>query len=177
MSDKPDPESPHRPSHHGTSKDRSSLGLVITAILAVIAIGLAGWALLRPARDSAKAESYSDSQRADAKRKVCAAFQLVSTGVSRNTNLAVPGGPDDVAGNLAVTANARLALYGGGQYLLARLEPATPQELADTARGFANTLFDTAAAATAGAQGTDPEQAARLRDADAANTKLGGLCK
>jgi hypothetical protein len=59
---------------------------------------------------------------------------------------------------------------------MARLAPATPTELADTVRAFANGLMDIGAAATAGAQNTDPEQSKRLTDADAAATKIGQLC-
>ena len=76
-----------------------------------------------------------------------------------------------------MVANARLAAYAGGLYLLDRLDPATPTELADEVRGFATVLTDIGAAATAGAGDSDPDQAARLKDADAANTKLGELCK
>ena len=75
-----------------------------------------------------------------------------------------------------MAANARISLYVGGLYLLDRLDPATPKELADEVRGFANLLTDIGAAATAGALDSDPDQAARLRERDAANTKLGELC-
>ena len=107
---------------------------------------------------------------------MCGAFDLVRRGVSRNTNVAVPGGPEDVTGTLAVAANARISLYDGGQYLLARLDPATPTELGDAVRGFANTLMDIGAAATAGALDNDPDQVARLRSADEGNVKIGQLC-
>ena len=151
--------------------------IAIVGVLAITAIGLAGWALLRPGAGTDPGPSaYSDSQRADAKAKACAAFDMVRRGVSRNTSLVIPGGEGDVAGTLAVAANARIALYDGGQYLLARLDPATPQELADTATGFANTLMDIGAAATAGSLDSDPDQTARLRSADEANVKLDQLC-
>jgi len=101
----------------------------------------------------------------------------VRKGVSLNTNLQPPGGPADITGSLAVAANARISLYDGGQYLLARLDPATPKDLADTVTKFANLLMDIGANATAGAQNSQPEQAARLKEADAANTKLKELCK
>ncbi len=146
------------------------------AIIALTAIGLAAWALLRPAPGSDP--DYSDAQRADAKTKTCAAFDVVRRGVKLNTSIAAPGGPDDVTGNLAVVRQrSLLAAYAGGLYLLDRLDPATPTELADEVRGFANVLTDIGAAATAGADDSDPDQAARLKDADAANTKLGELCK
>ena len=93
-----------------------------------------------------------------------------------NTSIPVPGGPDDVVGSLVVGANARMSAYVGGLYLLDRLDPAAPKELADEVRGFANLLTDIGATATAGASDSDPDQAARLTAADAANTKLGETC-
>jgi hypothetical protein len=82
-----------------------------------------------------------------------------------------------VTGSLAVAANARVALYDGGQYLLSKLDSATPEELADAVRNFANDLMDIGAAATAGAQNSEPEQAARLKQADASNATITQLCK
>jgi hypothetical protein len=147
---------------------------VISLIVAVAALALAGWVLFRS--DSSEA-SYTDAQRAEAKAEICTATDLVRRGVSLNTNLQPAGGPDDVTGSMAVAANARVSLYDGGQYLLARLDPATPANLADAVRNFANNLMDIGAAATAGAQNTDPDQAARLKDADAANATVAELCK
>ena len=132
----------------------------------MVAIALSVWALLRPAGDSEGAATYSDAQQVEAKWQVCRAFNTVRQGVARNTRLQVPGGEGDVAGTLGVAANARISLYDGGQYLLARLAPATPTDLADAVRGFANGLMDIGAAATAGAQNADPEQAKRLTDAE-----------
>ena len=159
-------------------RDRGQVPLLAVAVLALVAFGLASWALLRPAggSGSATAPTYTDVQRTDAKAKVCAAFATVRTGVSQNTNLQAPGGAEDIVGNLAVAANARLSLYDGGQYLLARVDPATPPDLATAVRSFGNTLMDIGAAATAGERNTDPKQAARLGDADAANRTIGGLC-
>jgi hypothetical protein len=153
---------------------RFSPSTVISLIIAVAALALAGWLLYR--QDFSK-PSYSDTQRADAKVKVCAAMGVVRKGVSLNTNLQPPGGPTDVTGSIAVAANARVALYDGGQYLLAKLDPATPADLADAVRKFANNLMDIGAAATAGAQNSEPEQAARLKDADASNATITELCK
>jgi hypothetical protein len=101
----------------------------------------------------------------------------VRNGVSQNTNLAPPGGPEDVTGTLAVAANARLSLYGGGQYLLERLDPATAPELADKVRAFANNLIDVGANAIGGIPNTDPAQAARLQEADAQNVAIASLCQ
>jgi hypothetical protein len=104
-------------------------------------------------------------------------MDVVRRGVSLNTNLQPEGGPGDVTGSLAVAANARLALFNGGEYLLARVDPATPTDLSDAIHRFANTLLDIGAAATAGAPNSEPAQAARLKDADSANTTITELCK
>ena len=98
-------------------------------------------------------------------------------GVSLNTNLQAPGGEGDVVGSLAVAANARLSLSDGGQYLIVRLDPATPTELAGAVKKFANTLLDIGAASTAGSPNTDPDQAARLRAADTQNAEVADLCR
>jgi hypothetical protein len=157
-----------------SSLDRRTLSQVITVLIAVTALGLAGWALLRSG--SSGEGNYSDAQRAEAKTKVCSAYDLVRRGVKLNTSIPVPGGSDDVVAMLAVGANARMSAYVGGLYLLDRLDPATPKELAAQTREFAHLLTDIGAAGTAGASDADPDQAARLKAADAANTKLGELC-
>jgi len=150
-------------------------GLVYAALgVAVLSLGVGVFALLRSA---AGEPEYTDSQRSDAKAAICAVFDTVSTGVAVNTNLEPPGGSGDINGALAVAANARVALYGGGQYLLARLDPATPADLAREIRSFGNQLMDIGAAATAGMPNTDPVQAGRLENAEAASTALHGLCQ
>jgi hypothetical protein len=166
MSDTPEPEP--KP-----TRDRSRLALAAIGVIAVVALGLSGWAVLRPYLD----DQHSDSERADAKRQTCAAFDIVRRGVQINTNLRPPGGPEDVTGSLAVAANARVALYDGGLFLLDRIDPATPDDLADSVRTFANASMDIGAAATAGAQNSDPEQAARLREADQAVAAITEKCK
>jgi len=152
---------------------------VIALAVALAALGLAGWVAFRPARPvaAAAAADYSAAEQADAKKAICAANDLVRKGVSLNTNLQSPGGDADVTGSMAVAANARLSLSGGGQYLVERLDPATPEPLAGDVRKFANTLMDIGAAAVAGTTNSDPEQAARLRDADALNIKIVDACK
>ena len=103
--------------------------------------------------------------------------ETVRTGVATNTNIAPPGGSGDISGALAVAANARVALFDGGQYLLARLDPATPTDLAGEVSRFANQLMDIGAAATAGVPNSDPVQAGRLQDAEAASTAISGRCR
>jgi len=162
--------------HHEAGGSGRALSLV-TLLIAVVALALAGWTLFRSMDSRPSHPSYSDSERADAKVKICSAMDVVRRGVSLNTNLQPAGGPNDITGSLAVAANARLALFNGGQYLVARLDPATPTDLSESVRKFANTLMDIGAAATAGAQNSEPAQAARLKDADSANGTIVELCK
>lgn len=153
---------------------RFNLLTVISLIIASVALGVAGWSLYKTQNSK---PSYEPAQIADAKSKVCTAADVVRRGISINTNLAPAGGPQDVTGAQAVAANARISLYDGGQYLLARLDPATPAQLADKVREFAETLLDIGANATAGVPNDDPAQAKRLTDADAANNAITELCK
>lgn len=140
---------------------------------AVLALGIAVFALLRTFDTE---PGYTQAQREDARAAVCAAFETVRTGVATNTNVTPPGGSGDITGALAVAANARVALLDGGQYLLAKLDPATPADLAADVRRFANQLMDIGAAATAGVPNTDQAQTGRLRDAEAASSAVSARC-
>ncbi|MGE0215814.1 hypothetical protein [Mycolicibacterium sp.] len=142
----------------------------VALAVALAALGIAVFALVRT---FVGAPEYTDAQRADAAAGICAAFDTVRTGVATNTNLTPP---DDVSGALATAANARVALFDGGQYLLARLDPATPPELGDAVRRFADTLLDIGANATAGLPNSDPGQAARLDEAETAADTVARLC-
>src|SRR5215210_7070665 len=165
-------------SEHSDSS-RGSIVSVLALVVAVAAVGLAVWALVKgPSSASESAQPASESESAqsasvftgtasdDPKGSVCEAFAVVRNGVHLNTNMQAPGGPADVNGTLAVAANARLSLFSGGQYLLARLQPDTPPELADAIRKFANNLMDIGARSTSGIPNSDPGQAARLKEAD-----------
>ena len=142
--------------------------------VAFLSLGIAGFALFRTVD---REPGYTDAQRGEARTAICSAFDTVRTGVATNTNIEPPGGPGDISGALAVAANARVSLFDGGQYLLARLEPATPADLAADVRRFADQLLDIGAAATAGVPNTDPVQASRLKDAEAASTAISGRCR
>ena len=151
---------------------RVSPAVAISALVtAVLALAVAVVALLRTLDTGPE---YTDQQRAEATARICEAFQTVRTGVATNTNIEAP---DDIAGALAAAANARVALLDGGQYLLARLDPATPGDLSGEVRRFAGQLMDIGAAATAGVPNDDPVQAARLQDAEAASTAISGRCR
>ena len=86
-------------------------------------------------------EKYSGQESQDARTRICEVTGTVRVATSINTNMSSPV-PDDPIGGLAVAANARLALLGGGEYVLARLaaEPATPADLSKAAAAMANTM-------------------------------------
>ena len=81
------------------------------------------------------------------------------------------------AAQAAVAANARLALFGGGQYLLNSLDSATPEELADAVRLFATNLRDIGMNALAGAENSDPDQVIRMAEGDTTRLLIADLCK
>jgi len=147
-------------------------------LIAVVAIGLAVWALVRtsdePAVNAQQPPTVNAQQSDDAKARVCAAFDTVRKAVSMQTNADL--GPDPVAKE-AVAANARLATLGGGEYLLSRLDPATPPELADAVRSFANNLQDIGMSQLVGVPNTDPALAAQLGEAQAASPQIADMCK
>jgi hypothetical protein len=146
-------------------------------VIAVIAIAVAIWAVVRsPAEPAASpGEPAANAQQSgDAKARICAAADLVRNAVSRQTNL--DPGPDPSA-KVAVAANARLATVGGGEYLLSRLDPATPPALADKIRSFANNLQEIGMHQLGGLANTDPAVAALLTDAQATSQQITDMCK
>lgn len=155
---------------------------VAALAISVVALGLAGWAALRPSESAAApgtstAEvSVSATDSSAAKTKVCTAFDTARQGVSTNTNAAAPGGEADIAGNLAVAANARLSLFAGGQYLLGQIDPATPAELAEQAREFGNTLVSVGATTIAGVPTSDPALAENMQAAETLSAGISELC-
>ena len=76
-----------------------------------------------------------------------------------------------------MAGNARLALLGGGQYLLSQLDSATPPQLADAVRSFANDLQDIGINALAGVPNSNPEQANRMTQGDLSRKQIVDLCK
>ncbi len=93
--------------------------------------------------------------------------------VQLQTNTA-PG--SDPAAVEAVAANARLAMLGGGDYLVSQIEDGTPADLAEAARSFGTTLRVIGINLLAGVPNADPAQDARLRDAEKTRDKLAELC-
>lgn len=141
--------------------------------VAVVAVGLAGWALMRPAAGG-PVESPSAQQVSEAKAQACASVTTVGTAVSLQTHVSL--GADPVAVQ-AVAANARLSMAAAGPYLLAHLDSATPPPLAAAVRSFSGNLQDIAMNTLAGVSNEEPAQAARLADAQKSSVQLAELCK
>jgi hypothetical protein len=147
-------------------------------VIAVIALGVAIWTRVGSSSEPDSVQQYfGDNARLstdEAKTRACVAFDTVRAAVSMQTNADL--GPDPVARE-AVAANARLATLGGGGYLMSRLNPATPSELADAVRSFANILQDVGMNQLAGMPNTDPTLAAKMSDAQATSQQLTAMCK
>lgn len=161
-------------SRSASPERRSPAMGAVAMVLAVAALAAASWATVR--HSAGTTEDFSADQRAAATAKACAAFDTVRHGADLNTNSAGTGGPDDAADTLAVAANARLSLLSGGQYLISRIDPATPPGLTTEIRNFANTLMDIGAASIAGIKTTDPQQVTRLQDAQALSITVNTQC-
>jgi hypothetical protein len=165
-------ESEPKVNHHAVSKPRSvALPIAIcAAVIGLAALGLSIWGLVRHPHETAT----SSLSPADAKTKACTAFSTVARAVSLQTN-AQPG--EDPTARAAVAANARLATLGGGQYLMAALDPSTPNDIAEPARSFASALTDIGMSQLAGAASDNQDQVARLKTAEGNIVTLTGLCK
>ncbi|MBB3602858.1 hypothetical protein FHT40_002519 [Mycolicibacterium sp. BK556] len=160
-----EPPSSHRPARQSRSTNWIA---VVALVIALIAVGVATWALLRPTPQSA---APAASQSGDPKANACAAYRTVSSAVSLQSHANAGA---EVQG---VAANARLAMSGGATYLLAHLNPGTPADLADAIRAFATGLQDISMNALAGVPNGDAAQADRLRNAETLNTRIAELCK
>lgn len=141
----------------------------VALVVAVVALALAIWALF-----SESSNTPATALAGDPKTRVCTAFETVSKAVPLQTNNDLGPGP---AAQAAVAANARLALFGGGQYLLNSLDSATPEELADAVRLFATNLRDIGMNALAGAENSDPDQVIRMAEGDTTRLLIADLCK
>jgi hypothetical protein len=148
--------------------------------IALVATGFAivGWFRPTPTPPgaSSSAPTYTEKQVGDAKRIVCDSYALVRAAVSVSTNKQSSGG-DAFAARTAIAANGRLALYGGGGYMLEQLsaEPATPSDLANAVKSLAGTFRKLALVDLS----EQPESAQTpLRDSvPVATAKIDELCK
>lgn len=148
-----------------------------------VAGGLAG-ALVRPGSGSAPettpaaaaetpAPTYTDQEGVEAKAQVCAAYGKVHHAVLVNTGR----NGEDPASIFAIAANARMALFDGGGYLLAKLDqaPAAPADLATAVRALVGAYQQLAIDYLA--EVPEPEQQASLQTVDATNAPVFEMCQ
>ncbi|AMO59407.1 putative alanine and proline rich membrane protein [Mycolicibacterium phlei] len=170
--------------HEGTgSRGRGPVVLSAAAlVVSLAALAVAGLTALSGGHDKdddaaqAAAPTYSDEERAHAKKQLCDAVDIVRSGVASTANAEAPGGPNDIVGGIAVGANARLALSVGGQYLMTNIVAATPEDLARPATDLARSLIEIGATATAGVPATNADQRARMERAEKLTAELVAEC-
>jgi hypothetical protein len=159
---------------------RPSRSLVIASLaIALLALGVAIGSWFRPVPDNKPSPApspptFTDQQIADAKAKVCATYEKVHQAVLVNTGRS--GGSDQTS-VLALAANARIALFDGGDSLLRSLaeEPATPSDLAAAVRQLANSYQHLAINYMA--EAPQPEIDSSLHAGDQPNATIYGICK
>ncbi|MGA8332293.1 MAG: hypothetical protein WB777_23860 [Mycobacterium sp.] len=109
--------------------------------ITLVAVGAAVATWLRPMPETKTASpstpAFSDQQVADAKSKVCAAFEKVQKASSSNSGR---NGGDDPNAQLLVAVNMRQVFMSSSVYLLRTLveEPAAPAELASATKKLAD---------------------------------------
>ncbi|PJE21238.1 MAG: hypothetical protein CK431_22815 [Mycobacterium sp.] len=111
---------------------------------------------------------------ADAKAKVCAAYAKVHHAVLANTGRS---GENDPTTLLALAANARIALFDGGEYLLKVLarEPATASELAVATQALADSYQQLALDYLA--EATDADIAKSRQTIETTGSKVREICQ
>jgi hypothetical protein len=179
----PDAEEPHQPVSHArpdldeppadpTPSVVSRLAIVVPTLIAVVALGIAIWALMRPAATTPPSPTAQET--AEATKRACDAYGLARTAVALQTH--ADTGTDPIAAQ-AIAANARLAMAVGSQHLLDSLSPAVPSELTGLLRSVATDLQGLAINALAGTTDGDAGQVARLKDLEATSARVVELCK
>lgn len=120
------------------------------------------------------APTYADQEVIDAKANVCAAYGKVHQAVLINTGR---NGEEDPAMIFAIAANARMALFDGGSYLLAKLDqaPAAPADLATAVRSLAGAYQQLSIDYLA--EVPEEEQQASLQAVDATNAPVFEMCR
>ncbi|EUA42891.1 hypothetical protein [Mycobacterium xenopi] len=155
-----------------------SVAALVIALIG-LGVGIVGW--FRPVSPDVHPAApttpgFTGQQITEAKSNICTAYKLAKNEVADNTHRSNPAEGGEVS-QLAVAANARLAIYAAGDYLLTRLaaEPATPSDLADLVRSLGNSYQEAGMRALNNA--SDSELDPFRRDIDANISKIDGLCK
>lgn len=147
--------------------------VLVVALLVTLGVAFVGWFRPVPAKPP-PAPVYSDQQIADAKAKVCAAFEKVHQAVQ--SNFARDQGTDPNQ-QLLVAVAGQQALLAGSAYLQTTLseEEATPGDLAAAVRKLI-VVFQGLTVDYLNGHGS-PEVDPSLRAGDEATVVIQGLCK
>jgi hypothetical protein len=159
---------------------------LVAAVALIVALGALGATLwvqyrahwtgflttsARTSTTSAAPPGPSAQQVADAKAKACDAYATASAAVNVSDK-ANPGSEPEAA-----AVNARLALALAHNYLLERLDPATPPPLADAIRKYADNVEEVTVTTLGGVGLDDPAQADRLKEWGPLNDQITDMCK
>jgi hypothetical protein len=146
---------------------------LVIALLVTLGVAIVGWFRPVPAKPP-PAPTYSNQQVADAKAKVCTAFDKVHQAV--RSNFARDQGTDPNQ-QLLVAVTGQEALLAGSVYLQTTLseEPATPADLATAVRKLVD-VFQSLTVDYLNGHGS-PEVDPSLRAGDEATLAIQGLCK
>jgi hypothetical protein len=151
---------------------RWPVAVMFAITLVAVAAAVAAWLRPLPEKsDTPSAPTFNAQQVADAKSKVCAAYEKIHH--ANYTNSGRTGGADPTA-QLAVALNERQIYEAGSAYLFTTLdsEPATPPDLAAAARKLAN-VFQVLTLDNLASDPALPEQDA----ANATALTIQNLCK
>jgi hypothetical protein len=153
----------------------------ISLVVAMLAVCLALVAIFHPLTNDkptpvSPAPSYTAQQVADAKTKVCAAYEKVHQALVLSS--ARNGGSDPTA-ILGVATSGRQVLDAGSRYLITKLseEQAISAELATAVRNLANAYQELAIGYLDGLTNSDTELHPSLQAADDAVATIERLCK
>lgn len=143
------------------------------ALLVTLGVAIVGWFRPLPAKPP-PAPTYSDQQVADAKTKVCAAYDKVHSAMG--VSMARDGGSDPTS-QLAVATSARQALLAGSEYLMTTLseDSATTPDLATAIRKLASLFRQYTIDYLNGR--TNAEMESSLREGDETTATIERLCK
>lgn len=146
---------------------------LVVALLLTLGVAIAGWFRPVPPKPTSL-PAYRAQQVADAKAKVCAAFEKVHEAV--RGNFARDQGTDPNH-QLLVAVTGQQVLLAGSVYLQTTLseEAATPNDLAPAVRKLAS-VFQSLTVDYLNGHGS-PEVDPSLRTGDEATLTIQGLCK
>jgi len=148
--------------------------VLIVALVATLAVAIVGWFRPVPTSKPPAAPTYTSQQVADAKAKVCAAYEKVHEAVQ--TNFARDKGTDPNQ-QLLVAVTGQQALVAGSVYLQTTLseQPAAPPDLTAAVRKLID-VFQSLTIEYLNGRGS-PDVDPSLRAGDEATLAIEGICK